>query len=158
MKLEQATTAADIETARELIMEYADWLGVDLCFQGFERELAELPGGYAPPDGRLLLARDGQRIAGCIALRRLDADTCEMKRLYVRDDFRGRGLGLDLVNAIIDAAREIGYARMRLDTLPRRMEPAERLYRSVGFRDMAPYYQNPIDGVLFMELDLKTAN
>jgi GNAT superfamily N-acetyltransferase len=156
IELYQAKSDEDIKQVRELIEEYAAWLGVDLCFQGYAAELASLPGGYAPPYGRLFIAREGERIAGCIALRKIDSNTCEMKRLYVRDDFRGRGLAKRMVAELIEAAREIGYTRMRLDTLPRRMEPAQQLYRSFGFREMDPYYYNPIEGVLFMELELKT--
>ncbi|HEX8145144.1 MAG TPA: GNAT family N-acetyltransferase [Pyrinomonadaceae bacterium] len=154
-RLLQAQTSAQLDEARKLFVEYSEAMpGIDLCFQNFERELAELPGAYAPPGGRLLLAEDDEgRIAGCVALRRLDAQTCEMKRLYVRPQFRGQRLGGELAQAIIGEAREIGYRRMRLDTLPL-MTDAIRLYRTLGFREIEPYYHNPVEGALFMELSL----
>ncbi len=154
MKLKQAESIAEIEQARGLFMEYAAWLDVDLCFQGFEGELRELPGDYAPPDGRLWLAFEEDELMGCIALRRIGAEMCEMKRLYLRAVARGRGLGKQLAVAIIEEAREIGYKRMRLDTLPRRMPQAVALYRSLGFTEIEAYYSNPIEGVLYMELML----
>jgi ribosomal protein S18 acetylase RimI-like enzyme len=137
-------------------MEYAEALpGIDLCFQNFDREVRELPGAYALPDGRLLLAEDKSReIMGCVALRRLDAETCEMKRLYVRPAFRGRRLGRELTEAVISEAQKIGYRRMRLDTLPGMMDDAIRLYRTLGFREIEPYYHNPVEGAVFMELSL----
>jgi ribosomal protein S18 acetylase RimI-like enzyme len=137
-----------------LFEEYAAWLGINLCFQNFEKELAELPGEYVPPNGRLFLAVDGDQISGCVALRRIGEGTSEMKRLYVRPAFRGRGLGHELTRAVIDAAREIGYERMRLDTLPGRMDRAIAMYRSLGFREIEAYYNNPVAGVTFMELSL----
>ena len=153
MQIIGATALPDIERARSLFREYETSLGVDLCFQGFEQELAGLPGAYARPSGRLLLAVDGGRPAGCIALRPLGADTCEMKRLYVRPEFRGRRVGRLLVERVLAEARAIGYARMRLDTLPS-MKEAIPLYRSLGFEEIAPYYANPVPGALFMELAL----
>jgi putative acetyltransferase len=143
----------NIEAARRLFVEYADALGVDLCFQGFDRELAELPGQYAPPDGRLLLARDCASPIACVALRKIDDDVCEMKRLYVRPTHRGLGLGRSLAAAVIDAARGIGYRTLRLDTLPSMAEAAS-LYVSLGFRDIEPYYENPVPGARFLELEL----
>jgi carbonic anhydrase len=154
MKFKQVESPEEVDIARELFEEYAAWLGVDLCFQGFEKELSELPGNYSPPDGRLLLAIDDEQIAGCIAIRRIGPDTCEMKRLYVRPTFRGRGLGKDLANAVIKDARTVGYQKMRLDTLPPMMEHAVQMYRVLGFKEIEPYYPNPDAGTLYMELEL----
>jgi putative acetyltransferase len=150
----QAETAEQITAARELFREYESWLGLDLCFQGFETELAELPGKYEPPDGRLHLAYQDERLAGCIALRKLEDGVCEMKRLFVRDEFRGQKTGVQLIERLIADAREIGYKKMRLDTYPGKMEKAVSLYQSHGFRTIEPYYDNPHEGVLFMELEL----
>ena len=156
VKLIQAQSADDIEQARRLFKEYAAWLEIDLCFQNFEKELAELPGDYAPPDGRLLLAYDDGELAGCVALRKIDEDICEMKRLFLRDRFRGKGLGRSLIDAIISEAKQIGYERMRLDTLPPKMNDAIALYRRYGFKEIEPYYNNPVPGAKFMEMNLKT--
>ncbi|PYM30898.1 MAG: GNAT family N-acetyltransferase [Candidatus Rokuibacteriota bacterium] len=150
MDIIEARALHDIERARSLFREYETSLGVDLCFQGFEQELAGLPGAYAPPSGRLLLAVDDGRPAGCVALRPLGADGCEMKRLYVRPEFRGRRVGRLLAERVIAEARAIGYPRMRLDTLPS-MKEAIPLYRSLGFAEIGPYYANPVPGALFME-------
>jgi len=154
--IHQASTPADVALARELFREYADWLKVDLCFQDFERELAELPGDYAPPDGRLLLAWHHERPVGCIALRRIDATTGEVKRLYVRPEARGRRTGRQLVEQVIAAARAIGYRRLVLDTLPQMVE-AQSLYRSFGFSEIPAYYANPLPGAVYLALDLAPA-
>lgn len=144
----------DGDTVRALFREYADGLGVDLCFQGFEAELAGLPGRYAPPDGRLLLAWDvAGHAVGCVALRRIADDTCEMKRLYVSPAGRGARLGRRLAEAICDEARAAGYRRICLDTLPS-MQAAQHLYRSMGFTPMASYVFNPVPGVVYLELRL----
>ncbi len=154
LKIIEAASPEEIDEARKLFREYAAWLKLDLCFQNFEKELAELPGAYAPPRGRLLFAVEDERVMGCIALRPLSEDVCEMKRLFVRTQFQGRGLGRILTEKIIEEARSIGYERMRLDTLPSRMERAVSLYRSFGFEEIEPYYQNPTEGTLYMELKL----
>jgi GNAT superfamily N-acetyltransferase len=143
----------DLEVVRALFGEYAESLGIDLAFQGFERELAELPGKYQPPAGRLLLAWNGARAVGSIALRPLDAGTCEMKRLYVRPEARGEQLGRRLAERICQEAREAGYARICLDTLPM-MAAAQSLYESLGFVPVAAYVFNPIPGTKFLALDL----
>ena len=155
MRLVEAESVAEIAVARELFVEYAATLGVDLGFQGFDEELAELPGDYVPPGGCLLLAFDERdEPAGCVALRQHDADACEMKRLYVRPSFRGRGVGRELVAEVIARAGRLGYHRMLLDTLPS-MRDAAALYRSLGFREIEPYRFNPIEGTLFFELSLR---
>ena len=144
----------DVKQARALFREYEAWLGLDLCFQNFEKELAELPGAYAPPTGRLLLAYEDDELAGCIALRKLSDGVCEMKRLFLRPQFHGKGRGRELAERIIYDAREASYERMRLDTLPQQMGKAIALYRSLGFKEIEPYYTNPVSGALFMELEL----
>ena len=143
----------EIEAVRRLFLEYQESLGVDLCFQGFDRELAELPGDYVPPEGCLLLARAGEEAVACVALRRLDSETCEMKRLYVRPTQRGLGLGRALAEAVIAEARLTGYRRMRLDTLPS-MTEAAALYERLGFREIEPYTANPVPGARFLQLVL----
>ncbi|MBZ5648196.1 MAG: GNAT family N-acetyltransferase [Acidobacteriia bacterium] len=150
----EASTPEQVEQARALFLEYADSLGFSLCFQSFDQELAELPGKYARPEGRLLLAFQGGRIAGCVAMRRLEGDICEMKRLYVRPDFRGTGAGRTLAQRIIAEAKAAGYRRMRLDTITGKMDRAIALYRALGFREIPPYGIHPISGTLFMELTL----
>jgi GNAT superfamily N-acetyltransferase len=149
----QAESTGQIVQARELFLEYARSLGFDLCFQNFEQELAGLPGDYAPPEGRLLLAECEGRLAACVALHKLDSDICEMKRLYLRHEFRGRGLGRALAERIIAEARQIGYRRMRLDTVEPVMKDAVAMYRRLGFKEIAPYCTNPMPGALYMELE-----
>ena len=153
LKLRPAETRQDVDRARELFREYEASLGISLCFQNFEQELAGLPGEYAPPEGQLLLAEEGAELAGCVALRKIDAQTCEMKRLYLRPAYRGRGAGRLLATAIITEARMIGYGKLRLDTLPS-MQEAIALYESLGFRRIGPYRENPVAGAVFMELHL----
>src|SRR5215213_4229115 len=156
MRISQANTQEDIRQARALFEEYAAGVGTSLCFQNFDRELANLPGDYAPPDGRLLLATEDEQLAGCIALRKLAPSVCEMKRLFLRPAYRGNGRGKLLVETIIDEARKLGYTTMRLDTLPGRMDKAIALYESLGFIEIAPYCENPVEDAKFMELDLVT--
>ncbi len=153
MQICPVSTKEQIEAVRVLFQEYAAWLGVDLCFQGFGEELAALPGAYAPPHGRLFLATAENQAAGCAALRPISRTTCEMKRLYVRPAFQRRGLGRKLAQSVIDAAGEIGYSTMVLDTL-RRMTPAIQLYKTLGFVERSPYYETPLPDALFMELRL----
>jgi ribosomal protein S18 acetylase RimI-like enzyme len=154
MQLIAATSAEHLSVIRELFLEYASSIEVDLCFQSFDRELAELPGRYALPEGRLVLAREHLQSAGCVALRKIGDGICEMKRLYVRPAFRGQGFGRKLADEIISAARAIGYEGMRLDTLSS-MTEAIALYESLGFQRIAPYYDNPSGSAVFMELKLR---
>ncbi len=155
MKIIQAETQEQIESVREIFREYEKWLDLDLCFQGFEKELAELPGKYAKPDGLLWLAIDeDEKVAGCIALRRVEDGVCEMKRLFVRSGYQGSGIGKLLVHSLINEARKIGYTKMRLDTYPQKMGKAVDVYRKQGFVETAPYYDNPHDDVIYMELSL----
>ena len=150
MKMVQVQTADEIETARTLFREYQRFLDVDLCFQGFEEELAALPGCYAPPKGRLLLAWEGEQAVGCVALRPLDDGACEMKRLFVRPDSRGQGLGRLVASRVVSEATALGYVVMRLDTLET-LNSAMQLYTSMGFQRRAPYYANPLSGVVYWE-------
>ena len=154
LTLAQAGSLAQIAQARELFLEYAQSLGFSLCFQSFDKELAELPGEYAPPDGRLLLAEYDGKLAACVALHKLGSGICEMKRLYLRPQFRGKGLGRALAERIIAEARQIGYHRMRLDTVEPVMKDAVAMYRKLGFSEIAPYRPNPIAGAIYMELEL----
>jgi putative acetyltransferase len=148
----QASSLSHIEQARSLFIEYGQSLGFSLCFQNFDKELADLPGKYAPPSGRLLLAENDGRLAGCVALHGLDHEICEMKRLYLRPEFRGKGLGRALADRIISEARQIGYRQMRLDTVGPVMKDAVAMYGKIGFREIAPYCANPMEGTLYMEL------
>jgi putative acetyltransferase len=150
----QAETPEHIAQARALFQEYGASLGFSLCFQSFDKELAGLPGDYAPPSGRLLLAHVDGQPAGCIALHRYRGDTAEMKRLYVRPQFRGHKLGQHLLDGLIAEAQAIGYRFIRLDTVPSVMGRAVELYRAYGFREIAPYRENPIEGALYMELQI----
>lgn len=153
LKIIQAKSGENLEQAKMLFVEYADSLGFDLAFQDFERELVNLAEHYAPPDGCLLLAQVESQAVGCVGMKRFSQNICEMKRLYVRPKFRGRGIGRALAEAIIEKARKIGYNLMRLDmVLPR--DAAMKLYLSLGFRDIEPYRYNPIEGTVFMELNL----
>ena len=149
----EALDAASVAQCRGLFVEYQQGLGVSLCFQQFDQELAGLPGGYERPRGRLILARVAGEPAGCVALRPLLPDVAEMKRLYVRADYRGMGLGRTLAECAIDEARALGYRTVKLDTLPA-MHDAQRLYAELGFVDTAPYNDNPVDGVRFLALAL----
>ena len=151
-----AKSEDDMNTIRMLLREYEVSLGVDLCFQNFERELASLPGDYAPPGGTLLMAYWDADVAGCVALRKLDSTACEMKRLSVRPAFRGKKIGRVLAEAVIGVAKTLGYAVMRLDTLPS-MAEAQTLYAALGFREIAAYRYNPVPGSRFLELALSDA-
>ena len=150
-QVESREQAAEV---RELFLEYARSLTFDLCFQSFDKELAGLPGDYAPPDGRLLLATFEGQAAGCVALHKIENDVCEMKRLYVRPQFRGKGLGKALAERIIHEAGEIGYKKLRLDTVEPVMRTAVAMYRALGFQEIDPYRGNPIKSALYMELQL----
>ncbi len=154
LTLRQAESPDQIAQARELFLEYAESLGFSLCFQSFDQELAGLPGEYAPPDGRLLLAEYRRELAGCVALHKLESGICEMKRLYLRPQLRGRGVGRALAEGVIAEARTIGYRKMRLDTVEPVMPNAVAMYRRLGFVEIGPYRANPIDGALYMELAL----
>lgn len=150
----EAESPEQIAHVRELFLEYAQSLGFSLCFQGFDQELASLPGDYAPPGGRLVLATTNAQPAGCVALHKITPEICEMKRLYVRPEFRGKGLGRELAEKIIAEARQMGYKKLRLDTVEPRMQKAVAMYRQLGFYEIPPYRPNPIEGALYMELHL----
>jgi ribosomal protein S18 acetylase RimI-like enzyme len=154
VKIIRATSSEHMAEARKLFREYADFLKVDLCFQDFENELAQLPGAYSPPSGVLLLAVDESTTLGSVALRQVGEGVCEMKRLYVRPQGRGRGIGRALAVEVINEAVRLGYATMRLDTLEWLVE-AVHLYESLGFKRIPAYYKNPLPGVVYWELDLK---
>ncbi|HGY54716.1 MAG TPA: GNAT family N-acetyltransferase [Caldithrix abyssi] len=149
-----AENKEQLEHIRRLFREYERFLGEDLHFQKFEEELANLPADYGPPDGVLLLLMEDGKAVGCGALRRLDEGVCELKRLFIQPEIRGRGLGRQMVRRLIDEAVRLGYNRMVLDTLDR-LDAANRLYRSMGFVQTEPYYHNPLKGVLYWELDLR---
>ena len=153
LEILEVKTKDELLDARQLFEEYASSLEISLDFQDFDRELVNLPGDYAPPDGCLLIALLEGAVTGCVALRKFNASICEMKRLYLRPQFRGLRIGRTLCEAVIDRARKIGYERMRLDTLPS-MKIARGLYESLGFREIEPYRPNPVEGASFMELVL----
>jgi putative acetyltransferase len=152
--IRSAESSADIASLRDLFLEYANSLGFSLCFQSFDPELASLPGVYASPNGRLLLAEIHGEVAGCVALHQLDEEICEIKRLYVRPQFRGKRLGRSLAEHVISEARAIGYKRVRLDTVEPTMKAAVGLYFTLGFREIAPHSENPIEGAMYLELEL----
>ena len=153
LSISESYDAGSIAAVKELIGEYAEFLGFDLDFQDFAEEMRLFPGQYTQPDGCLLLARYDDQVAGCIALRKIDNDICEMKRLFVRPGFRGNNIGRKLADKLILRAREMNYKAMRLDTVPQ-LESAIALYEKMGFRDIEPYYHNPMPGARFMELKL----
>ena len=150
----QAETPGQINEARLLFREYEKWFGLNLCFQNFDEEVANLPGNYVKPAGRLLLVSVDGKIAGCVALRAITEDICEMKRLFVRPEFQGAGVGKSLIEKLFEEARRVGYRKMRLDTYPPKMGKAVEIYKSYGFREIPPYYFNPYGEALFMEKDL----
>jgi ribosomal protein S18 acetylase RimI-like enzyme len=154
VNIRTATSAEDIKIVRKLFRGYQTSLGIDLCFQNFESEMEQLPGKYGPPEGRLYLAFDGGQVVGCAGLRKIEEGVCELKRLYVPPAYRGRGIGRKLVHQAVEEAHAIGYGHMRLDTLPS-MRTAQELYRSLGFRRVAPYTNNPVEGAIFLELKLR---
>lgn len=154
IKINHVESAEEIAEAQRIFREYEVWIDLSLCFQNFDAEVANLPGMYSKPDGRLLLATLENNVAGCVGLRKLDDDTGEIKRLYVRPEFRGHGIGKLLIESFIAAAREIGYKKLRLDTFPPKMGKAVKLYEAHGFYPIEPYYHNPHEGTLFMEMIL----
>jgi len=154
LQVRQADFPALIEQARTLFLEYAKSLNFDLCFQNFDKELAGLPGDYAPPGGRLLIAEYDGKLAGCVASHKFADNICEMKRLYLRLAFRGLGLGRKLTERVIEEARAIGYQHMRLDTVEPAMKDAVALYGKLGFKTIAPYRVNPMPGTVYLELEL----
>ena len=154
LRIEQVSTSAHVKVAHDLFLEYANSLGFSLCFQNFDHELRTLPGDYAPPRGRLLLAHLNAVPVGCVALHEFNGEVCEMKRLYVRPSARGHGLGRLLVERLIKEARTIGYKSMRLDTVEPIMTHAVLLYRDMGFDEILAYRENPMKGTLYFELKL----
>lgn len=155
IEIVQASEPGQIEAVRMLLLEYQHWLGFDLSYQGFEEELATLPGKYSPPGGALLLAYVDSAVAGMIATRPWDPVTCEMKRLYVRRSARGHGLGRLLIKQILEFAETAGYSKMRLDTIEGKMDSAINLYREFGFHERPAYYDSPVVHTLFLEKDLR---
>lgn len=153
LRITQAETPAEIETAQSLFREYQQELGIDLCFQNFDAELSGLPGKYACPEGRLLIAWKGDEAIGCVAVRPFDGEVCELKRLFLRPAARGMGAGRLLTETALQEARQAGYRRIRLDTLPQ-MGAAIRLYRDLGFQEIGAYTTNPVAGALFLEKPL----
>jgi putative membrane protein len=158
IRIRPARSEADIHVTRELFVEYGQSLGFSLCFQNFDQEYASLPGKYTPPRGRLLLAEVDGRAAGCVAMRPLEEGVCEMKRLYVRPEFRGLGIGRQLAETVISEAKETGYFAMRLDTVEDKMQSAVALYRALGFHEIGPYTTNPVAGAKFMQLELASVS
>ncbi len=156
IEIREAQFPEDLLVVQGLFREYADSIGVDLCFQGFNEELSSLPGKYEPPSGQLLIASGPAGVAGCVAMRRIDAQSCEMKRLYVRPQARGENLGRRLAERILEEARRAGYSRICLDTLPS-MAPALGLYHSLGFKPIGPYVFNPIAGAKYLALNLQAS-
>jgi len=154
LRLENVTEGENLAQVHNLFLEYQKAIGIDLCFQNFDQELASLPGDYAPPEGRLLLAWYDSKVSGCVAMREITPEVCEMKRLFVRPEFRGKGIGRKLAIAILDEAITIGYKKMRLDTLPV-MKEAITLYKSLGFKETEAYCYNPVAGAMYLELDLE---
>lgn len=153
IEFKQIINGLRMEEVKQLFIEYAQSLDIDLCFQNFEEELENLPGKYGPPHGEIIVAFVNDIAAGCVALHRLTKEICEMKRLYVRDEYRGLGIGKRLISSITEEASNLTYKYMRLDTLST-MKKAQDLYRSVGFYDIEPYVYNPIEGARYMELQL----
>lgn len=153
LTIRPAESVAQIAQVRELLAEYWNSRGLSFSVFDFDRELGSLPGSYAPPDGRLLLAELQEEVVGCVALRRIGPETCEMKRLYLRPAFRGRGFGRQMAEAVIDEARRIGYTRMRLDTIGPVMKEAIAMYKGLGFKEISPYRNNPLAGAMYMELE-----
>lgn len=153
IKFNNVNSGDDLLHVKELFIEYAKSLGVDLSFQGFEEELNSLPGKYAEPEGCIIIALVGETPAGCVALRKIDNKRCEMKRLYVRSGFQGMGIGKELAESIVNKAKELGYDYIRLDTLPT-MKRAQRLYREMGFYEIEPYIFNPVEGTKYLEKKL----
>jgi len=153
IEIRPADLACDLPVVRQLFREYSESLDIDLCFQNFEAELASLPGKYAPPEGRLLLAWDANEVMGCVALRPIDTESSEMKRLYIKPQARGHHLGRRLAEQICHEAKVAGYRRICLDTLPT-MTAALRIYEALGFKQIEPYVFNPIDGAIFLGLEL----